>query len=525
MHRSLILVSTAVAFVCASAAHAHTASPPTLVVDNSFSVDSVDPHRAFDPTSVLVDRAVYDTLFTYRNGDMSHPVPLLVQSWSTKNAKTFTFQLKRNVHFGDGTPLTSADVVFSLRRLVNLKGNPSFFLAGVTVSAAGPYTVVARATTPEAQLPSILASAETGIVNAKLARAHGASDAANASRTDTAERWFNSAASAGAGSGPYQLASYDPTSQITLRPNPRYWRTKKPAFGSIVLRNMAAPAQAINIRRGAHQVAVDISSDQAISLEGNARLRVTRQPSPFTFYAFTNDDPTVSPVTSNPHFQQAVRLALDYAAIRSVAGPGTIQAAGLIPSMLLGALPQKDALMQDLARARAELAASGVGDQQVTLEYPSDLTINGVSFATLAQKTQANLEAAGIKVALAGSPAAVFQPRFRANRVALGLWLWAPDFQDPADYLVFAPGGLVALHAGWPAGSDAATEQLASRARVATGTAQRAALYRRFQLALNARSPFIPLIQPTQVFVATTDLTAARFSGAYDVDVTQIAPR
>src|SRR5262249_6007846 len=150
-----------------------------------------------------------------------------------------------------------------------------------------------------------------------------------------------------------------------------------------------------------------------------------RQPSPFTFYAFTNDDPDVSAVTSNTRFQQAVRLALDYTAIRSVAGPGTIQAAGLIPSMLLGALPQKNALQRDLSRARAEVAASGVGDQQVTLEYPSDLTINGVSFATLAQKAQANLEEAGIKVALAGSPAATFQPKFRANRIAFGLWLWA----------------------------------------------------------------------------------------------------
>jgi hypothetical protein len=42
---------------------------------------------------------------------------------------------------------------------------------------------------------------------------------------------------------------------------------------------------------------------------------------------------------------------------------------------------------------------------------------------------------------------------------------------------------------------------------------------------MNARGPFIPLIQPAQAFVATSDLTGAVFSGAYDVDVTQIAPK
>src|SRR5207253_5552861 len=92
---------------------------PTLVVDRSFEIKTSDPQRAFEPTSAIVDRAVYDTLFTYKGGDIAHPVPLLVQSWTaSKDAKTFTFHLKRNVRFADGTPLTAPDAVFSFRRLV-----------------------------------------------------------------------------------------------------------------------------------------------------------------------------------------------------------------------------------------------------------------------------------------------------------------------------------------------------------------------------------------------------------------------
>jgi peptide/nickel transport system substrate-binding protein len=105
------------------------------VVDNSFAIDTTDPQRAFDPTASIVDRAVYDTLFTYRKNDLQHPVPLLVRSWTSRGARTFTFRLRRDVHFADGTPLTSADVVFSLGRLVNLKGHPAFLLAGVEASA------------------------------------------------------------------------------------------------------------------------------------------------------------------------------------------------------------------------------------------------------------------------------------------------------------------------------------------------------------------------------------------------------
>jgi peptide/nickel transport system substrate-binding protein len=86
---------------------------------------------------------------------------------------------------------------------------------------------------------------------------------------------------------------------------------------------------------------------------------------------------------------------------------------------------------------------------------------------------------------------------------------------------VFTPGGLIARHVGWPKGSDPAIE----RARVTTASASRRSVYRQIQRALNARGPFVPLIQPTQVFAATSDLAGAFFSGAYDVDVTQISPK
>ena len=81
------------------------------------------------------------------------------RSWrASEDAKRFTFQLRRDVHFADGTPLTSADVVFSFRRLINLKGNPSFLLGGVTVAAAGPYAVVLRSKTPNTAIPTIVAN-------------------------------------------------------------------------------------------------------------------------------------------------------------------------------------------------------------------------------------------------------------------------------------------------------------------------------------------------------------------------------
>jgi peptide/nickel transport system substrate-binding protein len=525
----LTLTTSSIALVCALAAFGATArssAAPTLVVDNSFTIKTSDPQRAFDPTASIIDRAIFDTLFTYKGGDLSNPIPLLVQSWkATNGAKTFTFQLKKNVHFANGAPLTSADVVFSLNRLINIKGNPAFLLAGITVSAKGKYTVVMKSTTPATQLTAILANPSTGIVNSKLVKANGGTSAADASTADKAEQWFNSSASAGAGSGPYELKSYSTTSQLTLVPNPKYWGPKKAGFSTVVVRNMIAPTQLINIQRGTHEIAIDLSADQAQTLKGNSKVHVALQPSTWVFWLFTNNNPAISAITSNKSFQTAVRYGLDYKSIVGVGGPGTIQAPGIIPSMFLGSLPQKDAIKQNVTKAKAALAASGVGNTQITLEYPSDLTINGVPFTSLAQKVQSNLQAVGFNIALSGSPTSNWLTKYRDGQMAFGLSLWGPDYPDPADYLAFTPGQLVGTRAGWPKGSDPAVEKLAAKALVTTASAARKTLYQQIQQQLNQSGPFFPLIQPTQVFAATTDLKNAVYNATYNVDVTQISPK
>jgi peptide/nickel transport system substrate-binding protein len=288
---------------------------------------------------------------------------------------------------------------------------------------------------------------------------------------------------------------------------------------------MVAPTQLINVQRGSHEIAIDLSADQAKTLSGNSKVHVTLQPSTWVFWLFANDNPSISNITSNKQFQTAVRYALDYESIVSVAGPGAIQAPGIIPSMFLGALPQKDAIKQNLAKAKAALTASGVGNTQVTLEYPSDLTINGVPFTTLAQKVQANLQSAGFNISLSGSPTSNWLTKYRDGQMAFGLSLWGPDYPDPADYLAFTPGQLVGVRAGWPKGADPAVEKLAATAQVTTAPKARKALYQQIQRKLNESSPFFPLMQPTQVFVATTDLKNAVYNATYSIDVTAVSPK
>jgi peptide/nickel transport system substrate-binding protein len=523
-----VVLAVAVALLAAAAALAsassHQAAAGTLVVDRSFEIKTSDPQRAFEPTASIIDRALYDTLLTYKGSDVAHPVPLLATGYTaSKDAKTFTFTLRKDARFADGTNLTSADVVFSYNRLINLKGNPSFLLAGVKASARGPYTVVLKSNVPNAALPSIVTNTSLGVVNSKLAKQHGATDKPGADKSDKAEQWFNSSASTGAGSGPYVLKQYSTTSQIILQANSKSWRGK-PGFSTVVVRNQIAPTQLINVQRGSHEIAIDLSADQAKGLIPQKNLKVDLSPSTIFFWLFTNNNTQISQVTPNKHFQNAVRFGVDYQSIVQLGGGGTRQAAGVIPSNFLGALPLSDAVKRDVAKAKSELAASNAGGQTITLEFPSDVTLNGVPFPSMAQKVQSNLQEIGLKVDLQGEPVATWLPKYRDGKMAFGLSLWGPDYPDPSDYLAFLPGQLVGLRAGWPAGSDPALEKLGQTARVTTDNGKREALYQQIQRQLNVDGPYMPLIQPTQVFVSTRDLKGAAFNAVYFVDVTQVKP-
>jgi len=504
--------------LCVASSASAASSGGTLVVDKSFDLKTADPQRQYEPTGGIVDRALYDTLLQYKGADVSHPLPDVATKYTVSDhARVYTFTLRKNIKFSDGTPLTSADVVFSYNRLINLRGNPSFLLAGVKVSAAGKYKVVVKSSAPNPAIPAIVANTSLGIVNSKLVEAHGGSDAPNAYKTDKAESFLDSTS---AGSGPYTLKSYNVTSQVVLQANPSYWGPK-PHFQTVIIRNVAAPAQLLDVQRGTNEVALDLSPEQAKSLKG---VSIEKTPSAFVFFLFANQNKKISTVSSNPHIVKAIRDALNYSRYVSLAGPGAVHASGIIPSMFLGALKQSPN-KQDVAKAKAQVKASGVSSPTLNLDYPSDITLNGLSFGVLAQKIQADLEAVGITVNLDGSPVATSLNTYRQGTEQLGLWYWGPDYPDPNDYLAFLPGETVGLRAGWAAGGSPSLSTLGKKAGVATKTVQRQTLFQKIDTSIDTASPFFPLIQPGQIVAASKNLTNAPYNALYLLTVADVGSR
>lgn len=487
-----------------------SAAGGTLVVDTFFDLKTVDPGREYEFTGNLLTKAMYDTLLTFSGGDVTKLVPDLASYQMSSDAKTLTLTLTPGRVFSDGSPVTADDVVFSLDRVAGIKGNPSFLLDGVTVTKKDDKTVVLTSDKPNPALPYILPSPALSIVNSKVVKEHGGTTDAK----DGAEKYLNSAS---AGSGPYMLSSLDVSSQAKLVVNPKYNGDDKPTYSTVVVRNVQSSTQQLNVQKGDSQVALDLSGDQVQGL--GSKLNVVSGPSAFTVFLLLNQSPDVSKATANADFDTAVKKAIDYQTLLQVAGKGSVQAAGIVPSLFAGALTADKAMTFDLAGAKAALAKSGMANEKVKLSYPNDVTLGGLSFQTLAERLQAQLATAGIQVDLAPAPVATELDPYRNGKEQIGLWYWGPDYPDAADYLVFGPGGTVGLRANWKADAAPAIASIVDKASTTSDPAQRKDLFLQFQEQSNASGPFVPLVQPATNIVTAKSVTGAVYNPVWTIDL------
>src|SRR5262249_28212725 len=221
---------------------------------------------------------------------LSKPVPWLATSWKSNPAGTvWTFNLRKGVKFSNGDPLTAADVVFSLLRVKNVNTAPAFIAASFkSVKAVGDDTVVITTKEPNPAVPYLVAYKSTGVVDSKVAKQNGATDAADASKTDKAEKWFNSNS---IGSGPYTFQTFSSTDQTVLEANPNFWGTK-PAYDQIVFRNVKPAIAVLDVKSGQAQMALGLTPNQADSIGGS--VKGYKGPSTTRFYLQADAQPHAS---------------------------------------------------------------------------------------------------------------------------------------------------------------------------------------------------------------------------------------
>ncbi|EAA1781859.1 oligopeptide ABC transporter substrate-binding protein OppA [Salmonella enterica subsp. diarizonae] len=122
--KSLIAAGILTALIAASAATAadvpvgvQLADKQTLVRNNGSEVQSLDPHKIEGVPESNVNRDLFEGLLI--SDVEGHPSPGVAEKWENKDFKVWTFHLRKNAKWSDGTPVTAHDFVYSWQRLAD----------------------------------------------------------------------------------------------------------------------------------------------------------------------------------------------------------------------------------------------------------------------------------------------------------------------------------------------------------------------------------------------------------------------
>ena len=170
---------------------------------------------------------LYDTLVTFSGPSLHTLEPSLAAKWAiSSDGLTYTFDLDPRCKFSDGSPVTPEDVVFGLRRQINLKDPDSYFLDSVKeVSVGGPNQVRFEMKSIFVDTLPMLVTPSLDIGQASAIKANGGTDVPDASTTDTVRTWLDTHS---VGSGPFVLDSWGRGSHLVLKRNVNYWGPPAP---------------------------------------------------------------------------------------------------------------------------------------------------------------------------------------------------------------------------------------------------------------------------------------------------------
>lgn len=277
--RTLALVTAATAILtgCAGKADPNGGDSATPLAGGTltFATDSdpgcLDPHQSPAAAALLASRGVVDSLLAQdpRTGDV---VPWLAESWTTdKRATEYTFKLRGDATFSDGSPVDAAAVKANFDRIVAPTTKSLLaagFFAGYTgTSVTAERTVVVRFSQPNA---GFLQATTTAFLGMQSPGSFAAGPQATCRKV--------------VGSGPFTVAEYVPQQRVTLARREGYrWAPRTAAHqGNALLEKVVlsiAPDNGVrsgSLRSGQVDAAGNVTPKDAIAL-GEAGFDVHRR--------------------------------------------------------------------------------------------------------------------------------------------------------------------------------------------------------------------------------------------------------
>ena len=474
-------------------------------------IDTLDPHITNRAATRKILLQFLDTLVVIDPKDGSVK-PGLAEKWDVSpDGKTYTFHLRKNVKFHDGTPFDAAAMKFTFDRIQTPLGAP-----GVARSFIGPYesseavgasTLRVRFKQPYSPFLRMAALAPLGAISPTAMQKLG-----------------DQFARKPVGTGPFMVKEWINKEQVVLVKNPAYnWAPalaehQGPAYLDEIQWRfvLEAPTRTAIIQTGEVNVAEDLSYADVAGLEKNPDVRILRgvpAGTPWTIYPNVQRPPTND---------LAVRRALGYAInrdaiVRVVFHNESKPAWSLLQPTTPGYAPlAKEILPYDPSRAKKTLDEAGwkPGADGIRVKDGKRLELLWIfgannGYEEMAPLVQAMAREVGMDIQLREQPRAQMEEANRKSEHNIGEVNWW--FPDPSIMTTnFHTKSLFGFNR--PRLSNPEVDQQLDQAAAMTAEGPRMELYKKIQRTLFEQADAYPLVDQVTIVGVRKEVKGYRFN-------------
>ncbi|WP_028986444.1 ABC transporter substrate-binding protein [Thermicanus aegyptius] len=478
----------------------NAAREKSIVIGLQAEPTSLDAHQISDYNSSRAAMEMYDQLVQFKD-ESTEIEPDLAEKWDvSKDGLEYTFYLRKDVKFHDGTPFNAEAVKFSIDRQIDPKhpyhDSGQFAYAEFTfgmvdhVEVVDEYTVKIVLKEPYAPFLSNLAMHAASIVSPTAVKQYGK----DFSRHPV-------------GTGPFKFVSWNPGVEVILEKNPEYFKGA-PKIDKLIFKPITEDQTRLTeLEAGNLDLIVNVPPDDLERLKADPNLQVIEQSGMHVWWTAFN---TQKKPFNDVRVRQAVNYAINKEAIVNEILKGTGELANSpLPPSIWGHNPNVKNYEYNPEKAKQLLAEAGYPNGfEVTYGVPE--SGSGMQQpTTMAAAIQADLEKVGIRVKIQtfewGSYLdKVFVPYDQQKDMDMHQMSWIGDNGDPDNFLY-----ILFSSKQWPtAGFNDAyykneeVDKLLDEARVTNDKKKRTELYEKAQELILKDAPWIIVDHEKQIVVA-----------------------
>jgi len=467
-------------------------------ISQAVDIETLDPAIARTVEDGNVIEQIFEGLTIYNPKDAS-PIPGAAYKWKlSKDLKTYTFYLREDAKWSDGSRLVAKDFIFAWKRILNPKtGSPWAYQLFNIKNAREFY---------EGKIKSFkdvgLKAVKEQILEVKLLKpqpyflgwlSHSSMMPVHRDTVDKHERKWTHTKNI-VSNGAFIVTYREPKDKVVLKRNKHYWDAKKVFLDEVHFLGIENESTGLNMYETG-LLDVDgggLPAEQLDSLVTRNDIETANYLGTYFFRFNIRKTPF-----DNVNVRRAFNLAIDKAVIaEKILKGGRKPASNLVPSGIGWYLPPKGEQF-NVEKARRALNSAGyctLGILNVSCKpFPKvELLFNTLgNHKKIAVAMQAMLaQNLGIKINTVNKDYKTIQANAKNGNFLLVRGGWIGDYVDPATFvsLWLTDGGNNLT--GW---SNAEFDKLLEKAEKTVNLKARANLFGKAEIILNEELPFLPV--------------------------------